>query len=92
MQTPTSRDFADLHPNTQVIGTDISATLPTYVPENLQFEIDDFTQDWTFPKESFDFIHMRSLYGCVADWPAHYNKCLKYALIIRFSDTRAWPN
>jgi hypothetical protein len=31
-------------------------------------------EPWTFRKESFDFIHARSIYGSVADYPSIYSK------------------
>ncbi|KAI4712789.1 hypothetical protein J4E89_003058 [Alternaria sp. Ai002NY15] len=45
------------------------------VPPNVRFEIDDFTEPWLYKKDHFDFIHIRSLFGCVADWPAFYKEC-----------------
>ncbi|KAL0262963.1 hypothetical protein SLS55_001937 [Diplodia seriata] len=71
-------DFADQNPSADVVGTDLSPVqLPHAVPPNLRFELDDCTQPWTFAPETFDFIHIRSLYGSVADWPAFYGECLK---------------
>lgn len=70
-------DFADQHPSTDVVGTDLSPIQPHSVPPNLHFEIDDCTQPWTFAPESLDFIHIRSLYGSIADWPSFYTECLK---------------
>ncbi|ETN41889.1 uncharacterized protein HMPREF1541_03828 [Cyphellophora europaea CBS 101466] len=71
-------DFADQFPSAQVIGTDLSPMQPLYVPPNLQFEIDDAAADWTFPKESFDFIHVRGLFGSLRDWPAFYQQVLAH--------------
>ncbi|KAK4176677.1 S-adenosyl-L-methionine-dependent methyltransferase [Triangularia setosa] len=61
-------DFADLHPNTEVTGTDISPVQPAWVPPNVRFEIEDATQPWTFRENSFDFVHMRYLFGSIPDW------------------------
>lgn len=44
------------------------------MPPNLQFEVDDACSEWTFTKESFDYIHMRGMYGSVADWPRMYDE------------------
>ena len=41
---------------------------------NIRFEIDDATEEWTFKKDYFDFIHVRGLYGCIADWPKFYKE------------------
>ncbi|RMJ13432.1 hypothetical protein CDV36_006899 [Fusarium kuroshium] len=73
-------DFADEFPNTKVIGTDISAIQPSWIPPNLEFQIDDCTQEWTLQENSLDFVHMRFLVGSVVDWPALYKqayRCLK---------------
>ncbi|KAF5009420.1 hypothetical protein FDECE_4352 [Fusarium decemcellulare] len=73
-------DFADEFPNTNVIGTDISAIQPSWVPANLEFQIDDCTQEWTFKENSLDYVHMRFLVGSIVDWPALYKqayRCLK---------------
>ncbi|CAI9627888.1 unnamed protein product [Alternaria alternata] len=69
-------DFADRYPSAEVIGTDLSPTQPSMVPPNVRFEIDDFTEPWLFKKDHFDFIHMRSLYGCVANWATFYREAL----------------
>jgi hypothetical protein len=39
------------------------------IPPNLHFQIDDCELDWTFEKDSFDYIHLRGLQGSVKDWP-----------------------
>lgn len=69
----------------QVIGTDLSPIQPTLVPPNVQFEVDDCCDEWLYTPNSFDFIHVRGLYGCVADWNRFYKQALKYVsfLIIR---------
>ncbi|KAF4813353.1 Secondary metabolism regulator LAE1 [Colletotrichum siamense] len=70
-------DFADEFPSAEVIGVDVSPTQPTWVPPNCKFQIDDIEQlPWTWPAEHFDFIHIRNLEGCVADWPALYAEAL----------------
>jgi hypothetical protein len=46
-------------------------------PPNCKFEIDDARDDWTYPPEYFDFIHIRSLFGSIEDWPALYKRILK---------------
>ncbi|KAH7240542.1 S-adenosyl-L-methionine-dependent methyltransferase [Fusarium solani] len=50
-------DFADEFPSCKVVGTDISPIQPDFVPPNLVFEIEDCTQEWTFPPNSFDYPH-----------------------------------
>ncbi|SPO05571.1 related to methyltransferase [Cephalotrichum gorgonifer] len=72
-------DFADEFPSAAVIATDLSPIQPSMVPPNLQFEVDDMCLPWTFhPPASFDFIHARCIYGCVADYPALYAQVLEH--------------
>lgn len=71
-------DFADQFPSAAVTATDLSPIQPTFIPPNLEFQIDDFCAEWTFHKESFDFIHARSIFGSVADYPALYAKVLDH--------------
>ncbi|KAH6962435.1 S-adenosyl-L-methionine-dependent methyltransferase [Ilyonectria sp. MPI-CAGE-AT-0026] len=61
-------DFADEYPGAEVIGTDLSPIQPSWVPPNVQFEIEDCTREWTFESSSADFIHMRWLFGSIKDW------------------------
>lgn len=68
--------FGDAYPSAQVIATDLSPIQPNFVPPNVEFQIDDFTAEWTFTPSSFDFIHARCLYGCVADYQALYSEVL----------------
>ncbi|EEU38673.1 uncharacterized protein NECHADRAFT_45720 [Fusarium vanettenii 77-13-4] len=73
-------DFADQFPGCEVIGTDISPIQPSWTPPNLQFQIDDCTKEWTFPEASLDYVHVRFLTGCIADWEALIKaayRCLK---------------
>ncbi|KAK5991919.1 Methyltransferase [Cladobotryum mycophilum] len=70
-------DFADEFPDAEIIGTDISPIQPSWVPPNLQFEIEDFTQEWTFKHESVDFIHTRWLLGSVGDWDEFYRQAYR---------------
>ncbi|KAL0465238.1 S-adenosyl-L-methionine-dependent methyltransferase [Neurospora intermedia] len=73
-------DFADEFPNCTVIGTDISPIQPSWVPPNLQFNIDDATREWTYQPDFFDYIHIRWLCGTIKDWTSLYKeayRCLK---------------
>ncbi|KAI1827737.1 S-adenosyl-L-methionine-dependent methyltransferase [Xylaria intraflava] len=72
-----SIDFADIHPDAVVIGTDISPSQPDWVPPNLKFEIEDCTQPWTFSPRSFDFIHIRYLFGSISDWDMLYAEAFR---------------
>jgi ubiquinone/menaquinone biosynthesis C-methylase UbiE len=71
-------DIADLYPSASVVGTDLSPVQPTDVPPNLQFEIDDFEQDWTFQRDSFDLIHWRLLLASVSDYPKLFRQAFQH--------------
>ncbi|KAB8068026.1 S-adenosyl-L-methionine-dependent methyltransferase [Aspergillus leporis] len=71
-------EFADLYPSAKVIGTDLSPIQPRWVPPNVQFEIDDCCDEWLYHKNSFDFVHVRALYGCVADWHHFYRQAFRH--------------
>ena len=49
------------------------------VPPNMEFQIDDFEQEWTFRNESFDMIHSRLLLASVSDYPKLLRKAFRYS-------------
>lgn len=46
------REFADLFPSATVTGTDLSPIQPSWVPPNVQFEVDDCTDEWLYGKDT----------------------------------------
>ncbi|KAK7210093.1 hypothetical protein V2G26_017271 [Clonostachys chloroleuca] len=67
-------DMADQYPGAEVLGTDISAVQPDWVPPNCIFQIDDAQLDWTFKENFFDFVHIRYMYGGIDDWDKLYRQ------------------
>lgn len=63
-------DYAHEHPEAEVIGLDLSPIQPNWVPPNCRFEVDDFELEWTYQKESFDFIHGRNIFPSINDFDA----------------------
>jgi len=59
-------EFANEHPSTSVLGTDLSPVQPEFVPPNCRFEIDDAEDEWLY-KHKFDYIHGRTLVTCFQD-------------------------
>jgi Methyltransferase domain len=53
-------EFADMFPDAHVTGTDLSPCQPQWEPPNLDFQVDDANDDWTF-KHKFDYIHVREM-------------------------------
>ncbi|KAF4987436.1 hypothetical protein FDECE_15426 [Fusarium decemcellulare] len=60
-------DYADEHPEAEVIGIDLSPTQPEFVPPNVQFIVDDIDEEWNYSKP-FDYIHSRMMNMSVKDW------------------------
>lgn len=71
-------DIADKFPHAQVIGTDLSPVGPGMQPDNVTFEIDDCCSEWVYPDDHFDFIHIRGLFGSIADWPRLYREAFRH--------------
>ncbi|KAL9055906.1 MAG: hypothetical protein Q9206_002956 [Seirophora lacunosa] len=61
-------EYGDDHPDTEIVGTDLSPTQPSWIPPNVKFEVDDCEEPWTF-QEEFDVVHARYLAAAVKDWP-----------------------
>ncbi|PTB36490.1 hypothetical protein M441DRAFT_150974 [Trichoderma asperellum CBS 433.97] len=71
--------IAEMYPECEVVGTDISAIAETEsVPVNVFFEIED-AEDWDRPPDHYDMIHMRWLAGAFRDWNFIYD-CAYYSL------------
>ena len=72
-------DFADAHPESQVIGVDLSPTQPKFVSPNVVFEIDDLDQTWTYSKP-FDFIFERMTLCGMADPQKYFEQAYKHVV------------
>lgn len=71
-------EFAKQHPDTNIIGTDISLIQPSEnAPPNVKFEREDSEQDWLFDHH-FDFIHWRLMVSCFNDFEAMIRKCFHH--------------
>ncbi|KKA23157.1 hypothetical protein T310_2883 [Rasamsonia emersonii CBS 393.64] len=70
-------EIGDTYPSAEIIGIDLSPTQPIMVPPNVQFEIDDIEEDWTF-RRPFDYIHSRYMAGAIQDWPRLMEQCFQH--------------
>ncbi|KFA51585.1 hypothetical protein S40293_03925 [Stachybotrys chartarum IBT 40293] len=67
-------DMADEFPGAEVTGTDISPIQPSWVPPNVKLYVESRREnllgddEWTYAPNSFDFVHLRYLYGSISDW------------------------
>lgn len=69
--------MADKFPDAQITGTDLSPIQPDLVPPNCLFEIDDASLEWTWEENHFDFVHVRELFGSIADWDLFFREALR---------------
>ena len=73
-------EFGEQYPSCEVTGIDLSPMQPSFVPPNVKFEIDNIEQEWTWPDDTFDYIHLRAMIGSIKDWDRLYRqayRCLK---------------
>ncbi|CAF9915342.1 MAG: hypothetical protein ALECFALPRED_010113 [Alectoria fallacina] len=61
-------EMGDKYPNAEILGNDLSAIQPRWVPPNVRFEIDDVEADWTY-HQKFDYIHCRFMGNAIQNWP-----------------------
>ena len=60
------------------MGTDITPIQTPWVPPNVRFELEDANQaEWSWPDNTFDFVHARELIGSIKDWPAFYREAYR---------------
>ncbi|KAH0385140.1 S-adenosyl-L-methionine-dependent methyltransferase, partial [Aureobasidium melanogenum] len=87
--------MADKFPEAQVTGTDLSPIQPDLVPCNCVFEIDDASLDWTWEENQLDYVHVREMFGSIADWDLFCSEALRciapggYIEIMEHSTTMA---
>ncbi|KAJ9137108.1 S-adenosyl-L-methionine-dependent methyltransferase [Pleurostoma richardsiae] len=70
-------EFADEHPETEVLGVDLAPVQPHSVPPNLEFEVDDLEQPWNFSRK-FDYIHCQLMIGAFQDWPKFFRQGFEF--------------
>ena len=61
----------------QVIGNDLSANMPTFVPANVKFEVDDVESEWLH-EEKFSYIFCRYMAASIYDWPKLVNTIYEF--------------
>ncbi|KAL2855648.1 S-adenosyl-L-methionine-dependent methyltransferase [Aspergillus pseudodeflectus] len=72
-------DFAEWdseHPESEVIGNDLSPIQPSWIPPNCRFEVDDFELTWSY-SQPFDYIHGRELEGFIRDHDHLFQEAFK---------------
>ncbi|KAM6529642.1 hypothetical protein FALCPG4_007772 [Fusarium falciforme] len=69
-------EYGDEHPEAKVIGIDLSPNQPSWLPPNVEFQIDDIDEEWTY-SAPFDYVHSRMMNSSVKDWRVYLEKCLQ---------------
>jgi ubiquinone/menaquinone biosynthesis C-methylase UbiE len=86
--------MADKFPDALVTGTDLSPIQPDLVPDNLVFEVDDASLEWTWDDDHFDFVHIRELFGSIRDWDLFFGealRCIAPGGYIEVVEHSTWP-
>jgi len=69
-------EMGDQYPSAEIIGVDISDSVPPLLPPNVRLEIDDVEDPWTY-SNPFDYIHSRYMAGSIKDWPKLMGQCYR---------------
>lgn len=71
--------MGDQYPESTVIGTDLSPIQPSWIPDNVRFEIDDVEdKEWSWPDNYFDYIHSRFMVASISSWPRLIRKAFQH--------------
>ncbi|KAK8851378.1 S-adenosyl-L-methionine-dependent methyltransferase [Apiospora arundinis] len=62
-----ANEFARRHPDSHIVGTDLSLIQPANSPANCEFIKDDAEEDWVFPQYKFDYVYLRAVFTCFND-------------------------
>ncbi|OTA99188.1 hypothetical protein M426DRAFT_325383 [Hypoxylon sp. CI-4A] len=91
-------DMAEIYPDCEVTGTDISNIFERRVPQNVFWEIDNAELEWERPPNYYDLIHLRDMSGAFSNWESIYRsafECLKpggWIEVLDFDDHRGMSN
>ncbi|KAK8043544.1 S-adenosyl-L-methionine-dependent methyltransferase [Apiospora rasikravindrae] len=66
-------DYAEAHPQSEVVGTDLSLIQPDYSPPNCHFVREDAEEEWVHDSP-FDYAHARMMTICFKDPAAMIRK------------------
>ncbi|KAL1991885.1 hypothetical protein VTN49DRAFT_5193 [Thermomyces lanuginosus] len=82
---------ANVLPYEEVIGSDLSPILPTLVPPNVKFPVDEIKSDWADERDHYDFIHARFLAVSIRDFGKIINGIVKPSGWVEFQDWDNYP-
>ncbi|KAL9124276.1 MAG: hypothetical protein Q9217_006376 [Psora testacea] len=72
-------EMGEQYPKAKVTGIDLSPVQPSWVPDNVTFEIDDVeAKNWTWPDNYFDYIHSRFMLASISSWQRLIRKAFQH--------------
>ncbi|KAJ9142342.1 S-adenosyl-L-methionine-dependent methyltransferase [Pleurostoma richardsiae] len=71
-------ELADKYPNSLIRGCDLSPIQPNYIPPNCHFVIDDLEDEWLYPEDTFDYIHVRHTLHSIRDRKTLLERCYRH--------------
>ncbi|KAM5432803.1 hypothetical protein MferCBS31731_007329 [Microsporum ferrugineum] len=84
-------EMAEMFPEAEIIGTDLSPVQPGQVPPNVQFYVDDASEsDWLWPKDHFDYIRSSMLLGALDSYPSLIKTALTYIKPGGYMECHEW--
>ncbi|KAK1970888.1 S-adenosyl-L-methionine-dependent methyltransferase [Colletotrichum sublineola] len=66
-------DFADEHPEAEVLGVDLTPVRAEFVPPNVRFMVDDVEEPWLY-SQPFDYVHIRGMTSSIRDWKKFFQQ------------------
>lgn len=85
-------EMAQRNPGAEITAFDLLPAPAGTRPRNLRLRTHDCCDDWSYPADYFDLVHIRDLSGCIADWPAVYRRAMKHLRPGGFVEHLEWSN
>lgn len=91
-------DVSEKYPGCEVFGTDIAAIQPPTSSLNVEFLIEDAEEEWIWPANTVDLVHLRNMAGAFSSWSFIYQQafaCIKpggYIEVLDFDEHKSMKN
>lgn len=82
-------EMAELYPDCDVVGMDVSDVFERSAPVNCNWEVDDAELEWERPSDYYDLVHLRDMVGSFRDWQFVYDsafRCIKPGGFVEIAD------
>ncbi|OBR08955.1 Methyltransferase [Colletotrichum higginsianum IMI 349063] len=77
------------HPESEVVGVDLSPVQPGFTPPNVHYEIDDLEEEWSFSRK-FDYVHSMMMTGAFRDWHNFHQQAFESVIFDPNLNTGGW--